>query len=462
MGRPARAWRLALGLLLTVVPIAPAQFGSQELGPVYLDLDTTATIHLQRADASLDDGQWAEGIDVLAQVMQTYGDKLVELSEGRHVNVRTLCQLKIAALPAAALAEYRRRVDGQAAAWYEQAVRERRDPMLKRLVREFFCSSWGDDALWLLGEMALEQGRYWEARSYWERLLPPDAPHGDDDEAPEKGAITSASILSYPDTSFDLSEVRARMALCLVLAGDRAGARQELAALRRDDPDASGYLAGTEGSYVATLSGLLEKSRNWPSPPTDADWPTFAGNAQRNKDLPYTVELGAKVGSVELFAPRRIAPGRRIRWPRPHVAEDLAQPLSYFPALVDGKLVVNNAGQLLVLDPSTCKPLWENSDAGGGRPQSSARGTSARHTVTVHGGRVYATTESPSIALRNSRVRVRRFGGGGFARGLTYPGGQSAIVCWSLEKEGEQLWELHPPEANLRFEGSPVVDEGRF
>lgn len=465
MGRLARRWRAAfVAVLLTAVPFAsPAQFGpsAQDLGPVYLDVDTTAAIHLQRADASLADGQWAEGLDVLTQVMQTYADKLVELSDGRYVNVQTLCQSKIAALPAEALREYRRRVDGQAAAWYEQAAGERREELLERIVRQAFCSSWGDDALWLLGEMALEQGEYWQARSYWERILPPSSPYWKRTGEADQAGGSSIRVLCYPDSDLDLGAVRARLVLCLVLGGDRAGAQRELAALRRDYPDATGLLAGTEGTYAQTLAGLLEESLRWSPVHSAPDWSTFAGNPQRNQTLPFTVELGAKVGSVELRGVERRAAQRRVpSWRQPRIAEDLREPLSYFPALVDGQLLVNNAGGLVAVDPSTCKPLWQSF----GQPDRawSSADSAERYTLTVYEGRAYATTSSPRTGFSSNRAAVRRFGRRGFMPGLGLPNRQSAIICWDLAKEGEALWEIQPPEPNLVFEGSPVVEQGRF
>ena len=41
-----------------------------------------------------------------------------------------------------------------------------------RVVDELFCSTWGDDALLALGELALERADYAAARRSWEQISP--------------------------------------------------------------------------------------------------------------------------------------------------------------------------------------------------------------------------------------------------------------------------------------------------
>ncbi len=74
------------------------------------------------------------------------------------VNLRDYGHRKIAALPREALDLYRQRVDPMAQRWYEEGIAARDADLLARIVEEVFCSTWGDDALLALGELALGIG----------------------------------------------------------------------------------------------------------------------------------------------------------------------------------------------------------------------------------------------------------------------------------------------------------------
>ena len=59
---------------------------------------------------------------------------------------------------------YRGRVDPVAQQWYEQGIARRDRKLLQNVVDQAFASSYGDDALMALGEMAFESGDYAAAR----------------------------------------------------------------------------------------------------------------------------------------------------------------------------------------------------------------------------------------------------------------------------------------------------------
>ncbi len=191
-----------------------------------------------------------------------------------------------------------------------------------------FCSSWGDDALLALGEMALEQGQYGAARGYWERILEfppetilssrfkaarqldgitaaefqridhwykldgsPDPPvyrlrHDElmsDEDALSlvrfwKDAGQAPAALAYPATSLPLADVRARLVLASILEGSLERAAGELDAFTARHADAEGVLAGRKVKYAAALAEMLASAGAWPTEPPSSDWPTFAGS----------------------------------------------------------------------------------------------------------------------------------------------------------------------------------------
>ena len=189
------------------------------------------------------------------------------------------CQLELSRFPADGLAAYRRREDAMAEKWYRDGLAARDPALLGRVVDEAFCSSWGDDALMALGELALERADYAGARRAWQAISPQlRDPLG----RPEWVALADVDLaahwsqvaqrwqersappdwLAYPDTNLDLADVRARLILVSIREGDFDRAKLELEVFRRLHPQATGRLAGEEGPYAAVLERLLKSATN--------------------------------------------------------------------------------------------------------------------------------------------------------------------------------------------------------
>ena len=142
---------------------ALAQFELSEA--VHLDeADSATRAHLERVRAYVDDGQWDEAVETLRKLMELHGSKVVAVAPGRYVSLADYCHLLISALPEEAIELYRGRVDPLAEKWYTDAVAARDADRLRQIVDQMYCSTWGDDALWTLGEIALERGEYAAAR----------------------------------------------------------------------------------------------------------------------------------------------------------------------------------------------------------------------------------------------------------------------------------------------------------
>ena len=153
-----------------------------------------------------------------------------------YVDLRQFCQRRLAALPPEARAIYRNRVDAQAERWYRQGATEGDRGALRRVVEMAFCSSWGDDALELLGDLAFQDGRFAEAIAAYRQLVP-DHP-------------TARPGLIYPDPSVDLARVAAKKLLCRAALGDEPPTPGDLEAFAAAYPNAGGALAGRKGPYL--------------------------------------------------------------------------------------------------------------------------------------------------------------------------------------------------------------------
>jgi len=280
MGRDLRAIGLLVALLglAAWLSISPAM----AQGPPGLRLDLSDAIqvdeadsatrtHLERVKAFIANQQWDEAVEVLGQIPETHGGKVLAVEPSRFISVREYCHLQLASLPAEALKLYRSRVDAQAHRWYEEGLGRGDAARLRDVVEQFFCSSWGDDALLALGDLALEAGNAGDAHGYWAKILPPDywarvAP-------PIVQTNGSPDWLLYPDTDIDQAAVRARLLLSNVLDGDLEIARQELEVFRRECGAAEGKMGGQQVNYAEFLGELLMESRRWPPEKADRQLP---------------------------------------------------------------------------------------------------------------------------------------------------------------------------------------------
>ncbi|MBW3540959.1 MAG: PQQ-binding-like beta-propeller repeat protein [Planctomycetes bacterium] len=441
---------IAATLLVLVSPIA-AQPNLERRFRQSVALETSSAVvkKLSAAGEYLSDRQWKEGFDILQEVAATQGDTLVELEPGRYVNAARYGQLLIAALPAEGLAAYRRQVDGAALRWLQEG-RLRRDPRpLVRVVEEAFASSHGDEALWLLAQWAWDRGELAQARGYWTQLVPLE-----NEAAPAPG--TTHPVLRYPDADFPQPDVLARLVLASLMEGDLAQAGEELGVLRARFPDAQGELAGHRGGLAEILETLLAEARGWSFPAQRASVSTFAVNAQRNGIVPQTVDVGAKLWSVELPP---------SPWPLPVHRAALARddPLRLHP-VVFGDMVLLNDGERVYawkLSAQQPTPYWEDFGAviypeGGLAEPSKVTQTAfgvPQHTTTVYRGRLYARMGSLLTGVRKGEIIQH----------------SSRIVCLDLSEQtrGKPLWEVHadvlvPEERGWAFEGTPVVDGGRL
>jgi outer membrane protein assembly factor BamB len=489
----------ALGQLL------PAEFELSDT--VHLDeADSATRAHLERVQAYLNDSQWDEAVETLRQVMETHGRKVISAAPGRYVSIADYCHLLIAALPAPALKLYRDRVDPLAGKWYEEATRSRQAESLQRIVDQFFCSSWGDKALWLLGELALERGHFGAARGYWESLIrqPPTSIDADSfRRATEHGGLSPADFeritqwylrdpsvepvlyrlkqnpppsdaeageliriwasqhlpqtrLAYPGTSIPLPEIRARLILVSILEGNLARARAEIDAYQATYPDAAGTLAGRHTNFARGLASLYAAAQKWPPIGSDDNWPTFAGNFARNGVVPAIGRIAppARASVIDLGEPVIADQANNRTFSYRRVAEDASALLSYHPVVAGELLLWANHRYIHAINLNTGKPAWKgdptkppgviyDDETLDSPPVRSHRGLGVpRYTLTVHNNKVYARMGSQ---VTSKPVEA-----------FDYSPGH--LVCLDLAAEGRILWKVAPEAERWSFEGPPVVD----
>ncbi len=424
-------------LLLAAVLCSPAAASAQvgmTTGGTRFELDAGVQVprvvgelraQLDRVDALLEDGQWAEAVDTLLAATGAPDDRLVPVTEHRFVGLREYGRLKLAHLPPEALEVYRSRIDPIARQWYEEGRAGRDRRLLQQVVEEAFASRFGDKALLLLGEMALERGEFASARRHWERILPVEAPP----DVPR-------TWLNYPDTDLDVATVRARLVLVSILEGSAARAADELEHFRRLHPEARGRLGGREVEFAPALAELLEASRRWPPERQDPYWPTFAGSPGRNAAARAAPEAAA------------------VAWrePLPEAGPKAAAALAFHPIWSAGLVFAGSHREVFGFRVADGSPAWE----GAGRavfreelegvvdrfPTHSETFGAPQFTLTIDNNRLYARLGSAVTAEPLERGAVFR------------PG---YLVCLDLRAEGRLAWR-NRLEEGWAFEGPPVGD----
>lgn len=281
MVRKSSLTELAFAVAVLVAPaIGIAQDGARQVfrESVSVTTDSQVVKRIGTAQDHLAEKEWDEAVPILQQIIETSGEALLPLETGRYGNAADFCHLLISRLPPEGLAAYRERVDLQAAEWLEQAELSLDPVLFGRVVSVAFNSSSGDDALWQLGSLAFEQGRYAVARQHWQQLVAPVQPPRENGQEP-----VELPYLTFPDSSFDVASVRARLILCTIFEGHGERARRELEVFEKLHPEAEGTLAGQTGLLSDILKTTLKTSRQWRLGRVIPDeLTTFAGKPDRN------------------------------------------------------------------------------------------------------------------------------------------------------------------------------------
>lgn len=417
---------------------------------VSLNTDTTVVKRLGMVKDYLAEQRWEDAIELLQEIAAAQGDVLVPLSPGRYISTSMYCNLVLANLPPEGLVAYRAMVDPQARQWLEEGRERGDEALLLRVVERAFASSYGDDALWLLGQRAWDDDSLGLARHRWQQILPAEEALGLGEPLVE---------LRYPDTDLEPAEVHARLVLCSLLEGDFERAARERSAFGESYPEAEGTLAGRTGRLAEILESVAAEAREWDFQSLTAGERTFALNFERNQVLPSGVDVGAPVWSMDL--PKAVFTRNQVR---PALNEP--GPLSYYPIVNDGMLLASDGTRLYAMNLKTGRPWYEIARPDGVdnavAPRDAVLYQSAvesplpiqpaigvpRFTLTLHEGRVYAKLGSPVTGRAGRELR-------------TLP---SELVCFDpILGEGRLLWRVPASELGegWMFEGSPVVAEGR-
>lgn len=300
----------------------------------------------------LDARQWDDAWNLVARLVEAESTSVAPIEESLYVALPVYCQRLLSKLPPSALARYRELVDPTAEGWYRQGVAQRDPRLLRRVVDEMFCSSWGDDALLALGELALGRGETQAAKTYWQAI---------------RGDLAG---LTYPDSDIQPADLEARLTLVSIRAGQWERAADQIARLASSHPNARGRLAGRDVVYAEQLAELLNQARQWPTHGPEQDWPTAGGSFARTHAAPSD-------GGSEL----------QPLWSHAFAAAKEDGP-SVFPIVVGELVVYQDATGVHALHLATGEPAFHS---------DSATFRSLRSALTAHKGKVFGTESDGTL-----------------------------------------------------------------
>ncbi len=391
--------------------------------------------------------QWENAVNILIQISDEYGDSLYPESTGRYLRVSEYCQNLLSGFPREAIAIYRNKTDPRAKRWFEQAIAESSTQPLLNIVEQALVSSYGDDALYRLGEISWEQGALSQARFYWRKLIPVS-----DEEKQSYGT----GVFFYPDTDLHVPQIMARLILVSFFEGDFKRAEFELNVFRERYAQASGSIDGKEGNLVALLTSIIADRELVSRPDTVSEMQTYAGHQSRN----YRAAKKVDIGAVEWSFPIPMVLSQEFT-SKPAFSRPV--PPGLFPVVHREYVFFNDSARIYALNWKTGLPAWSvDQEASPIIYPSVIEGDIRlpfrpvvgvpRFTMTIAHGRLYARMGTPVTSVAKDE-RLGLF---------------SDLVCLDLDQgQGKLLWkisssQLHEQNFVWSIEGSPVVSGERL
>lgn len=183
-------------------------------------------------DTAFEKKDYRKASELYRRIIQEYPDDLYQIAEeGVFVSAARYAQLRLLAFPPKELAYYRTLFDPAAKEIFERAVKRYSIFDYKELVKSHLATSYGDDALYALGNAALDNGQYDEARRCYEQLL---EYHGLKDEDSD-------------DIKLNRDQVWVRLAICYKYLGRDEAYKTAIAKVAdRNDPATAGLMGQLE------------------------------------------------------------------------------------------------------------------------------------------------------------------------------------------------------------------------
>ncbi|MCX7803873.1 MAG: PQQ-binding-like beta-propeller repeat protein [Planctomycetota bacterium] len=117
-------------------------------------------------------GEYRDAMRLYQEVIDKFQDDLWRIAdEGIFVPSVLYAHRRLLAMPRSEQAYYRTMKDPEAKQLFQRAARYNSLPDYAEVVEKYMATSWGDDALFALGNAAMDEGKYNLARHYFEQII---------------------------------------------------------------------------------------------------------------------------------------------------------------------------------------------------------------------------------------------------------------------------------------------------
>lgn len=234
-----------------------------EIGVPLIEVDEQMASYIDQAKEMISKKDYAQAIEILQALLNRPRQCFVPTKDS-HRFVSLACEASeiLSSLPAEAKAIYRRLYDPSARRLFTLAAERMDESILRDISLRYINTSYGDDALNLLGAILFDKGRFSQAAECWKKILRmrKDEPHD------VSGDSSDAVLLS-------------KISIALRLAGATDASDDAFKALLQRFPDAHAKLAGEDRNVVGYTRRLLEVCPVGEVLKGQRDWPCLAGAA---------------------------------------------------------------------------------------------------------------------------------------------------------------------------------------
>jgi outer membrane protein assembly factor BamB/tetratricopeptide (TPR) repeat protein len=413
-------------MALAIVFLFPGGLSAQlgEQNPAYLSQDEFLTSLFQKArrlESSNDERKAVETYLKIEEFLWEKGEKdptthyFLPLGEGRFISAEVMLEKRLGALSPEALKSYRTTRDPKAKVLFDAASVDRNIAGLRRLVRRYGYTSYGERALMLLGDLHFERGSFWPAALCWSRLL----------RQLRQGGADSPALL-----------------LKLLVCFQKLHVPERAEAIKKRLEGFGGRtvrLAGRDWPVEEVLKKIPLPGR---TRPMEKRWGTFGGNAAHARRQPGGVQPGGLEFSVEIKGSELTEEIKQAYHRRA-----LPLPLLYQPVRSGDFLLFSDSKSLWALNLPNGRTAWTYSAWDRGTEPERLDNISYYPTCDVD--RAYATL--------NANLPVRREGQNEIVRRRDHH-----LVCLDL-LTGWLLWDsaqiddLLSYSRNAEFMTSPLL-----
>lgn len=260
-------------------------------------LDLLAKAQKARARAEKDPEVWPECVKYYAEILKKYpatvyldkweGPDKTEMAfkNGLYKSTRERVAKDIASLPPGGLAVYRVINDPAARTLYNDAVEQFDERKMEQVAREYFPTSFGDDALLWLAEISASRGQH------------------------RQTLLRLNQALKHPNLSIGKTGLLVRLLQAQLGLNDRASAAktlQDLEAALTDDKAGALRVGHDEGAAaLAKLKARVARTEGAAGTPVtrveaSRSWETYFGNASHNTIPPSRNTIGLRKWSVSI------------------------------------------------------------------------------------------------------------------------------------------------------------------